>query len=810
MLSGTMPKETPARMEFSETTSDIMETWVLEYPPTCGNGLAWNKDDGRIAVVAGMVVVVFRPEGGKNRAFSLVAWKEGIPSLGDDEDSFRRYRDAACAYPSTSDDVKTGASKGTSQDVGRGRTFESLYNVLRKLSDIDQKSDCYKIQTSISVSELLDDAYFSSEAPKVMSIAWSPSMCSNLAGSLLAVVFEDSSTMIYSISESMSALWMPVMNLCQRGTESDGLPSKCVAIAWSDEIAHVSTSISLISVVLANGDVDLYRIFHVSISLDAPALEKRLSYIGRVHLPDECITQVKFTVIRADCSDKRQEDDNVVAVLGCRSGAVVAWNIPASRIVNMHEISPGQGVRNVLDKKHYTYVVEKDGLMVSSLDCCVILDSSSSRKKVLIGVGKTVGVVQMYLSQDILASKGILTSLKKGDKITVPRTLDSHTISGITCIMNGTLVIATSRLGNMMTLQVPQNGSKLATVALDPVHHCKGPGMSSYKGFGFYGIAASPGGNFVAVAKQAQEPDQEYRRQMQIHQMITQGYVHILSLVGPGAEVSSIPKALTSCVDRWAKCVENRNIYRSIMWDIERLSNLLLKMSSDSREISEVLKLLQEKSGIVVNEGNVPGIVGVISPGYVTALIHVLRCLNHPRFERIVDVADLEMVMMRDNIERIISEEASKQNEVHILSALLALDFIISHEKTHKWIFSEDFVAMARAKYGVFGEDVVTDEHPPKRLVSPSIKNLVASMGSGSIQETLLASISTSKKNPNESCIVSRCPASLLVMLDGGEWLCQSCQRCFGIPTRPRHFLNGSFMCTLCAGIVEINKYFYS
>ena len=42
----------------------------------------------------------------------------------------------------------------------------------------------------------------------------------------------------------------------------------------------------------------------------------------------------------------------------------------------------------------------------------------------------------------------------------------------------------------------------------------------------------SPGGTFVAFCRQSQEPDREFRMQQQIHQMVTQGYLHLQSIVG--------------------------------------------------------------------------------------------------------------------------------------------------------------------------------------------------------------------------------------------------------------------------------------
>lgn len=775
------------------------ETHVLEYPPTCGNGIVWNKDDGRIAIASGGLVVVVRPDGKGvgSHAVGLVTWKEGVPCLGDDEECFIDYLNCLNMYTDgLEDDGKKSVSKSTSQDVARGRTFGHVKEMLERLSRVDSESDRRKIQTSIMVSELMDDAYFNSESPKVVSLAWSPGMCSSLGGSLLGVVFDDSSTILYSISESMSVLWTPVLQLSRyREVHPGELPSVCVGIAWSEEIVYSTSCFSILGVVLGNGSVDLYRVAHVEMSLDGENLDQRIVCVGTIEIPDECITQIRFAVMH--------EMQEFVAVCGCRSGVVVAWSEPWSSFIDMSN-TIDENLITVREDNHLR-IVDHDDLMVSSLDCSITRDASGNAQSLLISVGKTVGVVQLYLGDDLNASESTLASLRRGGMLQVPRTIDCHTVSGLACLMNGKLVVATSRLGNILTLKIPENNSKSATIGLNPVHHNTGPGMASYKGYGYYGIAASPGGNFVALARQAQEPDQAFRRQLQIHQMITQGYLHIQSVVGPGAEVPCILDALKCCIDGWVQST----IGRASLWDIERLAVLSERMDQSGKEIAKILQMLQDKAGIGLNAQNMPCILTKISIAHVAVLIHALRVIQNQQHSKILSISDLEMVMMKDVVWNLITR-SHDGDDTWRLSALLALDFVVSHQKSHGWIFTDNMVQKTKETYSILGEDEYVEEEPPKRQISASIKNLMATMRSGSVEESLRASVLTNNNTSEEPCVVMRCPATLLGMLDGGEWSCQSCHRSFSQPTRPMCFSHGNFACPLCAGIVELDKHFYS
>ena len=770
------------------------ETYVLEYPPACGNGLVWNKEDGRIAIASGGLVMVLRPGASRDEseAVGLVAWNEGVPCLGSSEECFTQYTNSLYTYSeSMEEEVKKSSGKNTSQEVGRGRKYTQVTRVLETLSRINRNSDGSRIRTSLEVSELMDDAYYNSESPKVLGIAWSPSMCSNAGGSMLGVVFDDSSVMLYSVSESISVLWTPLLNLSRYRETTDELRSPCIGISWSEEIVNSLHGFSIIGVVLSNGTVDLYRMMHMSVSLTEGKVEERVKYVGRVAIDDECITQIRFTIVH--------ETQEIVAVCGCRSGRVIVWSRPLSYFGDV------KNVENVMKEGSYMCMFEKDDLMVSSLDCSLAYDESAGTRKMLISVGKTVGVIQIFQGSDLYSSKSVLESLQNGNVLPVPKTIDSHTISGLACLMNGRLIVGTSRLGNMLTLHISLDGS--VRIGLDPIHHNRGPGKASYKGYGYYGIAASPGGNFLAVAKQAHEPDLPFRRQLQIHQLLTQGYCHIQSVIGPDTEAPSITDALESCIDRWISSASEPRSGRAILWDIERLAVLSKHMDSNAERLTEMLQRVQGKAGLGLNEQNLPCVVSKVSPLCVAVLIHLLKALRNS-YKNMLQISDLEMVMMKSAIESILARDAGEEDNQH-LSALLALDFVVSHKSSHQWIFTEDFVQKVRSVYSLLGEDVVVDENPPDRQVSRSMKHLVARMRPGPLHESLVASVS-SQHDSSEPCLVPRCPATLLGILDGGVWACQSCHRSYSRPTRPEFYTRGTFACTLCAGLVEIDKYFCS
>ncbi len=786
-----MESSTPETVETAPT-----ETHFLEHPPACGNGLVWSRDDGRIAVAADSLVVVMCPRGTNEagEAFGLVAWKQGVPCLGDSPESFTGYRNSLYTYPdSIQEDEKKGIARSKAQDVGRGRSYDFVKNMLELLSVKDRENGSLKIQTSFRVAELLDDVYFNPDAPKVVSIAWSPSMCSDVGGCLLGVVFDDSSVMLYSVSEAMSASWNPLIDLSRYRNLSGGLSSSCLDIAWSEEIVGATRCFSIIGVVSSDGTVDIFRVTHMSLSLSENKLEERIQYIGKVDIPGERICHMNLAVM--------EETHELLVLCGCQNGSVFAWSDSFSHLENLDT-----SVKNMMTEGNNLCIFEKDYLMVSCIDCSMTSDPSDGSRKLLISVGKTVGVVQIYMGGDIDTSKTILESLERGIILQIPRKIDSHTVSGIASLMNGRMVVATSRLGNIITFRIAPDG--LLSIGSNPIHHNRGPGKASYKGFGYYGIAASPGGNFIAVAKQAQEPDQAYNRQKQVYQMITQGYIHIQSVVGPDAEVPSITDSLKSCIDGWTLNARETNVSRASLWDIERLATLSERMEPNVERLPEILQHVQDNAGLGLTADKRPCVVRNVSLRHVAVLIHLLRALQKT-YDQILSISDLEMVMMKATVERIMATDVVG-GETQNLSPLLALDFAVSHQSSHGWIFTDDFVEQVKDLYAVFGEDVIVDGAPPSRQISPSIKDLMAPMSSGSVDESLVAFVSNSNNPSAEPCPVPRCPASLLGILDGGAWACQSCHRSFGCPARPECLLHGGFACTLCAGVVEIDKYFYS
>jgi hypothetical protein len=544
------------------------------------------------------------------------------------------------------------------------------------------------------------------------------------------------------------------------------------------------------------GRLEFFRIEHLDWdelyknNEDMRQVENRLMHIGSLKLDNEFITQVKCMV-----SSTVGVGDELLVVCGCESGAVMTWVVASSIISELDgNVDPDCSDDLVLKTGANPHLLfPRDHRIVTSLAMCISAESGCAA----LCVGKTMGIVQLYITGRL--DQGLFQAMKNGSKVEVPSDalIDSHSISGVAFLMGGSILVACSRLGNILTLKVPYNGkSPVAMRIKNPVHHSSGDRMQ-YAGFGAYGLAPSPGGTFLAVAKQAHEPDREFRVQQQIHQMITQGYLHIQSVIGPNAEVPNMLNALLQTVRSWATGGSSPGA----LWDAARTAALAETLASHEDMVG-ILGAIQNEAGI--SAGEAPGSWTLVDSGkqtyrYAAAMLHILRALQGD-YDEVLKIDDLEMVSMKGNVSWIISSQSTMPtlSDAERLSGVLAIDFVLAGHESHTWIFPKDMLHESRKQYSLYGVEDPRNDVPARRISVELPQNLVARVNTSSMNRALVASVSDGENNEFE---VSRCPATLLGNLDGGSWICSSCKRTFGAPPRPGHLFDEPtpIACTLCA-----------
>jgi hypothetical protein len=216
-------------------TKDLDETYCLQYgPPSVGSGISWDSSSWRMSVCADRMVVVFEPANETYRrddmSVGLLRWMEGVPSLGAGADVFAKYKAGFRAdlekeeeerrrrrktVKGNKDNLKK-QSRGSAKELARGRDLRMVRGILQAcIGEEGTDIGVLGIRGAVKVAQTLDDAYWtgSSETPKVLGAAWSPAMCSCDGGSIVAVVFDDGSLMVYSKSVTMTAFWVPEVNL---------------------------------------------------------------------------------------------------------------------------------------------------------------------------------------------------------------------------------------------------------------------------------------------------------------------------------------------------------------------------------------------------------------------------------------------------------------------------------------------------------------------------------------------------------------------------------------------------------------------
>lgn len=666
---------------------------------------------------------------------------------------------------------------------------------------------------------------------------------------MVAVCFDDGSLMLFSKPKGMTAFWVPEINLSRVHVDVEAYvegkkkhvvqdvvyPGTFLGVAWSTSLRGSTDSLQTYSVIggiTELGDVELFKMAHNTLDSASPeAIQSRLDHVGTLRLDGQCITQVSFVV-----SAESENATELVAVCGCESGEVVACSIKTVDLEAFKAIAPGIDgtffdlVAFLTKKKMKPRVISKaDGHIVTSLaaTCTAVTDDAAGiQQQVTIAVGKTVGIIQLFVGgtegtiRDSML-KGTLKELPKDDRP------DTHSISGLALMMGGRLLVASSRLGNMVTLRVPD-----MVVIGNPVHHTRGGNNLQYQGFGCYGLAASPGGVFVALAKQSQEPDREFRVQQQIHQMITQGYLHIQSIVGTETEAAApngdivmaeadgpspeslreMCQTLKDLVSTWV----DSSAPAGALWDAERMAALLENLLP-RESMAETLLAIQREAGVsrAKNDG-VPGTWSLRDPSRRTyrtaaAMLHVLRALQGDYEDQLVKIADWEMISMQGHLSSIFSKargKGSEKTESDTLTLLLAIDLVVAAHGSHPWIFPSAVLKQAEALRDTFDDDEASESR--RRVSMDLAANFVATMTTAcdgtvaSMDRALEAHVVDSSRKTAEAFTVMRCPATLQGNLDGGRWICSSCKRSYISPPHPTHLglEPGTVACILCASKV--------
>eukprot|EP00889_Picochlorum_renovo_P000750 jgi/Picre1/27780/NNA_000744.t1 len=223
----------------------------------------------------------------------------------------------------------------------------------------------------------------------------------------------------------------------------------------------------------------------------------------------------------------------------------------------------------------------------------------------------------------------------------------------------------------MVSFKIPREWKPDVSLIPNPVHGFDGP--LAYKGYGCFGVAASPGGHFIAVVRQALQPDIEYKKQLQIHQKVTQGFVHIQSL----------------------------RISTDVLWDVERLVELA-EHCMDKESLLQMLGDAQDFCSTVTTDGH-EDIDYFEQSRRIAAMVRMLMALQTEPESEIEQISNIELLAMKHHIHTNLLEQHNTAEEK--LSALLALDFVVTHRDSP--CLSDATVQEAQDMYSMLGEDVV-------------------------------------------------------------------------------------------------------
>lgn len=331
--------------------------------------------------------------------------------------------------------------------------------------------------------------------------------------------------------------------------------------AWSPAVRVGSSApfYSVLAVGTKEGRVWLWRCTHLqSCSLPGPpnveqeSFRRRMDLIGCLPTPHQPKSSglawaQALAWVEVPLKTQNEAPSMLLLAIGYSDGSVVLWGTDAQCVVHAtlaRAASEAERVRQgftpgapdppvTLTQLGFTTVVPADHLTITSLDAAVrrgtvAMGLSATSIQVTVAVGKSMGVVQTWLSGVIDVEAGISTSTRavsdlfQSGQVVTPLVAPSpanagtsdgpHTVTGVSLGMDGDVLTACFRDGQVSTWTLPTLHAVLAAATLRP---CPPPTPSCKRrskdiGFGAFGVATSPGGLFVAVARWALPPGIEF------------------------------------------------------------------------------------------------------------------------------------------------------------------------------------------------------------------------------------------------------------------------------------------------------------
>ena len=275
-----------------------------------------------------------------------------------------------------------------------------------------------------------------------------------------------------------------------------------------------------------------------------------------------------------------------------------------------------------------------------------------------------------------------------------------------------------------------------------------------------------------------------FRRQLQIHQRVTQGYTHLQSIVGPVALRKDTIGAIEECIRGWI----DHKCNSTVLWDVERLA-YIAQRNMEIDPLSGLLKKLANECQMLY------GVEESTSRHWrlMAALIRLLKAVETIEMDGVPSIGSLETQMLLQQA-RLIMASVDDKDEDSKHSALLAADFVQANSEQSNQIL----LNLCREIHSRYGDS--NPIQPVERSIVPGkMEEGKVPMDSGGATGALTVKIPLDEEN---SMTLTRCPNSFLVNIDGGQWCCSACSRAF-----QKAFIVsfvddtcGMPICPLCAG----------
>ena len=323
---------------------------------------------------------------------------------------------------------------------------------------------------------------------------------------------------------ALSVAWSPtvVSQLSSSSTDSGVAPNL---------ENSATTAFSIIAIGTKEGRIWLWRCVHPALPAlpgseeqERSSLDQRLSLVGRLPGNLSWAGVMKWISIPITTLANNNNSNNaaplkgpggassssstlssvLVLAVGSSDGRVTLWGADSSTLGH------AESLETPLTK--WATICAPDLVQVTSLDARFRYSSSPNKgPQLVIAVGKSAGGLCAWVSQELPVSETpfptlssatdkIRSALRGGEILQLldHSVLSSQSVSGVTLAAGAELLVACCRDGRMETWALPKVGNTLQpSVAPVPCARRKQKDM----GFGAFGVAASPGGTFVAVAR---------------------------------------------------------------------------------------------------------------------------------------------------------------------------------------------------------------------------------------------------------------------------------------------------------------------